>query len=231
MLMVKNLSPGFPPELEVLVLDTIKGLQKKHIPFQLNSKFIEYCSQKLKISELDIYKVIYSLLHHKIIVPGSTLTQNEILINSNRAIIYETIQNNPGIHIRELYTKIGLSSGVIRSHLLVLENFAFIRRKKYETPKFVLLFPKDYHETYDDYFVILKNDNDQRIVQLLLKNPLSLTELSSQLNLHHSTVQYHLEKLESLNIITRIIDNNITKFDFNQERIESFLTFLNSIYQ
>ncbi|MHA1264389.1 MAG: ArsR family transcriptional regulator [Candidatus Helarchaeota archaeon] len=214
---------------EATILDNIKSLLNKNIVFQFNQEFIEYISQKVQASETEIHQALYSLLQRKYIVPGTALTRERVLENHNRALIQKTIFNQPGIHIRELCTKLNLSSGVVRAHLRILEMFGYIRKKTYQAPKISLLFSNDYPETYDDYFLILKNENDQRIIQLLLQSPLTTTELSSQLGVHHSTVQYHLNKLERLNLVIRIQEGHTTKVQFNEEKKASFLDFLDRI--
>jgi len=215
--------------LEEAVLGNIKDILKKNITFQLDSYFFDSCLQKVKAPEFEVNRAIYSLLQQKIIVPGSTLTNQQILENETRASIYKTIKAKPGTHIRELCTLLNKSSGVIRAHLEVLEVFGFIRRKNYAPPKLSLLFIRDFPETYDDYFLIMKNENDQQIIRLLINKEYTLTELSSQVGLHHSTVQYHLEKLENLNLIVRIPANNSVKYTFNKTRIETFMQFLDGI--
>ncbi|NVM53077.1 MAG: winged helix-turn-helix transcriptional regulator [Candidatus Helarchaeota archaeon] len=215
-------------EFEERVLSIIKEILKKHIVFQFDATFIDFCLQKLKVSEMEIYSAIYSLLRRKLIVPGSTLTREQILENPSRTLIFETIQKHPGIHIRELCTTLNMSSGVVRTHLKVLENFNYIRRKKYTTPKFVLLFLKDFPQTYDDFFLISKNENDQHIIQCLTNTQLTMTDLSSRLGLHHSTVQYHLKKLGHLDFIIPIEEKNIIKYTFNKARLGALREFLDA---
>ena len=229
MLIVQNKSPHTTPDLADLILDSLKGLQKKQITFELNSKLIECCRERLKAPEMEIYKVLYSLLNQKIIVPSSTLSRDVILEDPNRAFIYETIQNHPGIHIHELSALIGLNSSVIRSHLMLLEHFEYIRRKIYEPPKVILLFQKDFPETYDDFFLIRKNENDRRIIQLLLIRQLTLPKISSQLNLPQNVVKFHLQKLESLKVIIRITKDHFITYTFNPTRIDSYSSFLNAL--
>ncbi|MHA1650826.1 MAG: winged helix-turn-helix transcriptional regulator [Candidatus Helarchaeota archaeon] len=216
-------------ELEEEIFNIIKKLLKKNVTFQFNSNLINYCLQKVNTSEIEITRAIWSLLYRKLIVPGSTLTKEQILENQNRALIYETIKNHPGIHIRELCSILNKSSGVVRAHLEVLENFGYIRKRKYTAPRLILLFQKDFPETYDDYFVLMKNENDQRIIQLLINHQLTAAELSNKLNLHHSTIQYHLKKLEKLNFIVQIRENNTIKYTFNRARMKTFTEFLDFI--
>lgn len=219
-----------PDELtnyEELIFKSIKEILNKNIVFYIDSEIVDYCRQKIKLSEFQVYKTLYSLIHRKLLVPGSTLTKDHVLENENRAIIFNQIKEKPGIHIRELCSIINKSSGVVRAHLKVLENFEFIRRKTYSNPKLTLLFTSDYPDIYDDFFVVTKNENDQRIIQLLINDLLTISELSTQLGVHHSTIQYHLEKLEALDLVLHIkLDENTTKYIFNKTRLDAFMTFL-----
>lgn len=216
-------------DIEETIFDLLKNLLSKNLVFQFDPEFIEYCSQRVKASELEVYQALYSLLQRKYIVPGSTLTRDTILENHNRNLIYNTIYNHPGMHIRELCAFLNLSSGVVRSHIQVLEMFAIIRKKTYLSPKLTLLFFNDYPDTYDDFFLIIKNENDHRIVQLLIQTPLAISELSSTLGLHHSTIQYHLEKLERLDLVIRLESPQGIHYTFNKAKIESFTDFQNRI--
>ncbi len=216
-------------DFEEVVFDSIKKILTKNVVFEFNTEFLEHCYQKVKASEIEIYQTLYSLLQRKYIVPGSSLTREQILENQNRMLIYNTIYDRPGMHIRELCMALNMSSGVVRAHLRVLELFGYIRRKTYISPKLRLLFSSDYPDTYDDFFIIMKNENDQRIIQSLLRNQLTVTELSSQLELHHSTIQYHLEKLERLDLIIRIQSEQIIKYAFNEVKMDSFTDFLDRI--
>ena len=231
------MSKGKTTELDVLtdfeeeVYERIKEILSKNVVFQIDSELVDLCCQKVKTSELKVYTTIYSLLQRKFIVPGSTLTKADILTNENRALIYNQIKEMPGIHIRELCSFLGKSSGVVRAHLRVLENFEYIRRKSFTSPRLTLLFTKEYPDIYEDYFVLMKNENDQQIIQLLIKNHLlTVSELSKQMGVHHSTIQYHLEKLERLNFVINVkLDENTTKYAFNQSKLETLMKFLEEI--
>ncbi len=215
---------------EEVILARIKEILDKNIGFYIDSEIVDYCRQKSKSSEFQVYKTLYSLIQRKIIVPGSTLTKEDVLKNENRALIFNQIKEKPGMHIRELSSVVNKSSGVVRAHLQVLENFQYIRKKTYTNPRLTLLFTSDYPDLYDDFFVVTKNENDQRIIQLLINNLTTISELSTQLGVHHSTIQYHLEKLESLNLVLHIaLDKNTTKYIFNKTRLDSFMMFLERI--
>ena len=213
-------------EFEEAVIATIKDLLKKNFVFQFNTTFIDFCAQKLKVPTIEIYKIVYSLVQRKVLVPGSTLTREQILENSIRTSILKLVQANPGIHVRELCQKIEANNSVVRSHLKVLEAFNYIRRKNYLNPKITLLFTKEFPEKYDDYFVIWKNETDRQIIQLLLHEKLNISDLSLQLNVHHSTIQYHLEKLSNFNMLLKQLDGQSIKFTFNTKKVEELDEFL-----
>lgn len=216
-------------DLEEAIYEIIKKVLNKNVIFQINSDLIEFCCQKVKLPEYKVYQILFSLLRRKFIVPGSSLTKEQILENQNRALIFKQIQEKPGMHIRELCSILGKTSGVIRAHLEILENFDYIRRKTYDNPKLTLLFLKDYPEVYDDYFLIIKNENDQRIIQLLINKLSTISELSTQMGVHHSTIQYHLEKLERLNLIVSVQTDQNSKYTFNRAKLDTFTKFLDEI--
>lgn len=212
--------------LEGQVLNAIQNLLKKHTIFQIDDTFIATCSRTLKVSEMKVSEALYVLVKQKFIMPGSALTRAQILENPSRALIYQTIQNHPGIHIRELCQTLEKSVAVILAHLKVLENFAFIRRKRYTSPKFILFFLHDFPETYDDYFILWKNENSQHIMELLVDQESTLTELASKLAVHHSTVQYHLDRLENFGLIVRTPGIQGIKYSFNQTKLKPYQEFV-----
>ena len=122
---------------EALVLKLIKKILGGQQVFQLDDYFVNYCSKKSKLSELHVYKILYSLVKQKIIVPGTILTRDKILENKSRSLIFDKIKKTPGIHIRELCEAMGKSSGLVRAHLAVLESFAFIRIKNMKVQNFL----------------------------------------------------------------------------------------------
>lgn len=151
---------------------------------------------------------------------------DEILTNPTRKQILFLIQNYPGMHIRELCSFMNKKVGTIMAHLRILEATDYIRTKNFENFKPTLLFLKNYPDTYDLFFLIKKNINAYQLLQLLINNQFTITELSSHLDLHHSTIQYHLDKLERLNLIIRITEDQVTKFTFNKDYLNLFQEFL-----
>lgn len=211
---------------EADVIATIKELLKKQLVFQLNATFIDFCTQKLKMPATEICSILYALVQRKILVPGSTLTREQILENSTRLSILKLIQANPGIHVRELCQKIEINNSVVRSHLKVLETFNYIRRRDYANPKITLLFTKEFPDKYDDFFVIWKSETDRQIIELLLREELNITEFSAKLQLHHSTIQYHIEKLSKFDMLVKESKDQSVKFRFNNEKLGVFDEFL-----
>jgi len=221
----KAASPD-PNKSEEDVIAAIRELLKKHLVFQFNATFIDFCKKKLKIPANEVYRILYSLVQRKILVPGSILTREEILENSTRTAILKIIQANPGIHVRELCQKIEMNNSVVRSHLKVLETFNYIRRRDYANPKITLLFTKEFPDKYDDFFVIWKSETDRQIIQLLLREELNITEFSAKLQLHHSTIQYHIEKLSKFDMLVKESKDQSVKFRFNTEKLGVFDEFL-----
>ncbi len=212
-------------DLEAAIYNVLKEVLEKKIIFYFNTEFIELCCRKVRSSEFEVYKALSSLIHRKYIVPGTSLTKEKVLANPTRKQMYVNVQDTPGIHIRELCTAVNKRIGIILAHLEVLETFGFIRTKKFSNFKITLLFVKDFPEDYDIYFLITKNESARRLLQLLTHQQLTISELSSSLGLHYSTVQYHLKRLERLDLVIRMVGDHITKFIFNKAKLASFTEF------
>ena len=98
----------------------------------LNIKELHKTAKKeLSYSENKISKTIYKLVLNKLIIPGKKITINSVLTNDKRNNIYTYIKNNPGAHLREIRDNLDSNPQITNWHLKVLENFEFIRRRKY----------------------------------------------------------------------------------------------------
>jgi len=212
-------------DLEAALYNTLKEILGKNVVFYFNAEFIDLCCRKVRAPELDVYKALYSLIYQKFIVPGTSLTRERVLENPTRKHILTSLKNSPGIHIRGLCSALNKRIGVILAHLEVLETFGFIRSKKFSPFKPTLLFLKEFPDTYDAFFLITKNQNALNILRLLTNLQLTVTELSSRIQVHHSTIQYHLDRLERLDLVIRMVGDHITKFTFNKSKLEFFTKF------
>ncbi len=194
-------------------------LQKKP-NFTIND-LLSVCSKESWLSDEEILKILNRFIKKKVIVPGSRLTRETVLKNETRNNLYQFISENPGYNITRILThfKVGPYTG--RWHLEILKKFGFIKEVKFSIYKifYHINFPKD----KEILVFLIRNKNSFHIYLSLINNTLNPTQLSKILNLHYTTIQFHLKKMLQSKLVIEIDYNT---FSVNTD----FLSFLGQYY-
>ncbi len=134
---------------------------------------------------------------------GSSLTRETILDNYQRARIFATIEQQPGIHFNELTRNLCLSNGQASWHITCLKNFEMIRIVK--ARNYTAFFPNCncfFDEINSTQLVTLKNETRNKIYQTICNNPkIDQKRLIHLIKVSQSTIAYHLIILEQENLI------------------------------
>ncbi len=120
---------------------------------------------------------------------------------STRRRIYEEIVLNPGLHFRELQSRLNLPTGVLEYHLGVLEREGIIVSKF--DGRYRRLFPNT-TMTREERKIMgaLRSKIGRQIVIFLIEHgKMRHSDLAANLNLSPSTLSYHLTKLIKSGII------------------------------
>jgi DNA-binding MarR family transcriptional regulator len=188
------------------------------IVFQLAVELINQTNRPLKISELyamaskmgltpsQTNNSIYNLLKTRKIVEGSKLTKENIMTNPLRAQIVEHVTQNPGCHVRDIRRAMNIDNAESAWHLKMLEKFGFLRSKRFG--KFLAYYPAALPESdYDEILCTIRQDTTYRVLYDLYTTPQSsLNDISQRLAMNPSTIQYHVEKLLKLSVISAAPD-------------------------
>jgi DNA-binding transcriptional ArsR family regulator len=130
------------------------------------------------------------------------LSLDEVLENENRNKIIDLILNEPGIHFNELLRRTGLAAGNLVWHLDILLTYKVIGKKR--IGNFIAYFP--YYQKNPISNVDLKLQKSKltiEILEMIEKNPGMWNNLiTKQFKVDHKTIQYHLNKLIELGLIT-----------------------------
>jgi len=189
--------------------------------FQLAVELINQTNRPLRISELyalatskgfntqQVNNSIYNLLKTRKIVEGSKLTRDDILKNPLRAQIVEYISQNPGSHVRDIRRAMNIDNAESAWHLKMLERFGFLRSKRFG--KFLAFYPMNLPESdYDEILCEIRQETTYRVLYDLYTAPQSsLNDISQRLAMNPSTIQYHVEKLLKLSVISVTPDPGI----------------------
>lgn len=198
-----------PTELsnvENAVYAITKELLKSHK--QLNIKeILPECISELNstYSEEDIKAALTSLTKKKYIIPGTSLTREDVLQNPVRRRILSFIRKNPGAYNRKIRRECSLGSNEFKWHLGMLTKFGYIKKSKfhYSERSFGYFENRDYmgHET-DLY--LLQNEKASVILKYLERNPSTISSIARELELHYSTVQKYIQIMEEREMILEI---------------------------
>ncbi|MFX0059534.1 MAG: hypothetical protein ACFE8J_14650 [Candidatus Heimdallarchaeota archaeon] len=129
------------------------------------------------------------------------LSLEEVLENENRNKIIDLILKEPGIHFNELLRRTDIAAGNLVWHLDILETYKVIGKKR--IGKFIAYFPYYQKNPIDNINLKLsKSKLTLEILDMIEKEPGIWNNLiTKRLKVDHKTIQYHIEKLISLNLI------------------------------
>jgi predicted transcriptional regulator len=207
-------------ENQRIIYEIAKEYLQKHPNFAKDELFA-VCKRTSKLPDKEIMTILDYFIHKKVFVAGSRLTSENVLRNEIRNQICDFITKNPGINFTQILTKYRIGPYEGRWHLEMLKKFGFIREQKFE--KYSSYFHKNFPQDKDLIVFILRNANAVKIYSCLKDQPFKLTDLSNILELHHSTIQYYLQKLQKVNLIKSNPEN---LYSINTE----FLPFLEQYY-
>ena len=158
-------------------------------------------------SEKKINEAIYKLIAKKIIIRGTKLTKDTVLLNEKRQNIYRYISKNPGSHLRDIREKLNLNPQLAAWHLKMLEKFDFIRKNRIKNKN--IYFNSYIDSILDEKIFTLKDPKNFKILENILFEPgITLNELAKKVKINYEKVK-------------KII-SNLTKFEFvNTENNET----------
>lgn len=188
-------------EIEANIYQVLKEYITDFKEFNLKMA-LPYCFEKLnhKYSNTEITVSIRSLIQKKYIIQGSSLTKDAILHNQNRKKILDFIQINPGSYNRLIRRELFLGSNEFNWHIGMLEKFGFVKKVRFNQRSFGYFEKRSYmdHE-YDLY--LLQNEKISKILNILEKEPLKISQITKKLEFHYNTVQKYLNILKKRNLI------------------------------
>ena len=122
----------------------------------------------------------------------SKLKPEHLLSNRLRKRIYVYVQNNPGEHFRAILVNLNLTNGTLAHHLYTLEKENLIRSQR--DGLYRRFYPAGYHIDEDR---VSLSPIQKKIVELIQVKPgLSQKEISEELSVSNSTVNYNIKALK-----------------------------------
>lgn len=120
----------------------------------------------------------------------------------SRDRLYKAIEENPGLHFRELQRRSGMAVGSLQYHLQVLERHHLVRIEK--TGKFSRFYSVRGPQLGDKQVLMsfLRKPTVRRIVLFLIeKKRAANDQISKKCELSPSTVSWHMNELLSKGIV------------------------------
>ncbi len=202
-------------------------LQKFPIIEKLYAKSIAKLAYKKGYSKEEIFLAIRSLEDKSWIVTKERRTKLEILNNDKLAKILEFIKENPGIHARDekVEEELGITRTPFLKHIMTLERFKLIRSKK--IGKSLHYFLVDLPEDYDKFKVVFTNPLIPKIIEEIFKEEgIAISKIGEKLEVYSGTVQYHLKKLKTLDLVKSVKTQKNQKIQvINIELLKKFNEF------
>ena len=188
-------------EKENLVFDVVREYLDKNRVFEIN-KILSFIKSRFKMNSININNtgielILKSLVEKNLLVEGSKLSSEDVLLTEKRNIIYNNIIKNPGTYLNKIIKEVGFSFNVVIWHLGILQKFNYIKKGQIENRSIYYSSDLEFKEVKIYYFYN-SNKRSKRIIEYLKINDhgITKTELSSELNMHINTVIKLLENLE-----------------------------------
>ena len=137
----------------------------------------------------------------------SKLKPEHLLSNRLRRRIYVYVQNHPGDHFRSILLNLNLTNGTLAHHLYTLERESLIRSRR--DGLYRRFYPAGYRIDESNLNI---SPIQRRIMDLVDDKPgLSQKEISRELDVSSSTVNYNIKTLKSKGMIKVVRDGKMTR--------------------
>ncbi len=194
-------------EEEKIVLTVVREYLNKNRQFNVEN-ILPFIISRFRLASINISKngiedTLKTLIKNNLIVEGSKLSREDILLNFKRLKIYNYILRNPGIYFNKIHKELNLSNHVVVWHLNMLLKFNYIKKEILENHKIYFDSNMQFDDVRKNYY--LSKDKIKKIINHLEINNTGITktQLSKELKMHPNTLTKYLEPLQNYNIIIK----------------------------
>ncbi|MFA5862138.1 MAG: hypothetical protein WDA16_10635 [Candidatus Thermoplasmatota archaeon] len=140
------------------------------------------------------------------------IERTAVLEHEKRDEIYELIRSAPGIHAHEIGEKTHIGWGTTVYHLKLLENHSLVVSKKSGRYKRFFVNTGEYTKKKDIYGA-LRNDTAKAVADFIVNHPgCNQKEMCAALSIQPSLASWHVEKLESVELVKRVKDGRMVRY-------------------
>ena len=121
----------------------------------------------------------------------------------SRRRIYRLVEDNPGIHFREVLARLDYAQGTVQYHLRRIADEGLIDVA--DDGQYTRYYPAaSFTEADREVMAALRRTYSRRIIAYLLADgPLTTSELADRVEKAPSTVSWHLSKLHDSGLVTK----------------------------
>jgi predicted transcriptional regulator len=152
------------------------------------------------------------------------ISEDDLLENEMRMHIVEYLEEKgeQGAHLREIQRTLGCGISSLLWHLQALDDFNIVTHHKIGKYHIFYLTGTESLQI-SEIALALKSDVAKKLCKVLLQNktPLSLSKISSEINVHHSSIQHHIKRLSDLGIIMILKEKKRSSYILNPNRSKS----------
>ena len=134
-----------------------------------------------------------------------------------RKKIYYFISKNPGVHFRELSRRLNIPRTTLSYHLNCLNKLKIITERKENGFKRIYLSEEENNKDIEILTLIRQEKPLKILMYLLFFGYGSQIDISRELEVHPTTVEYHLKKLLRADIVERISNYKTSILNKSQE--------------
>lgn len=157
------------------------------------------------------------------------INESQLLENELRVQIVDFLEQKgeQGAHLREIQRKVGCGISSLLWHLQALDDFNLITNEKIgKYHIFYLTGIKSVQTT--EITLALKSDVAKGLCRLLIKQrkPVSLSKISQEIEVHHSSAQHHIKRLAELGVILILKEKKRSQYIISPKKIPSLKNLL-----
>ena len=192
---------------EQTVLEVIQEYLNKNKIFNIMEivPFIRarFKSQGVNINDVGIKEILISMVKKKIVIEGSKLIRDSVLLNEKRKIIYNYIIKTPGTYFNKILRKLAINNYIAVWHIDILTKFGFIKKEPFDNRVIYYDVNMELEQVKRLYFG--SNKKSKLIFAYLQQNNIGIskTKIAKELQMHPQTATKYLDALDALGMIKK----------------------------
>jgi predicted transcriptional regulator len=139
---------------------------------------------------------------------------SNVIVDSsdNRRVVYQFIEDNPGVHIRKIIKSLGLAAGDTQYHLDKLQREGWIKSLKIGAHRHY--YPADITDEKDEVVLaFLMHDTARDILVRLIEHPGSTQgDIARFKQLSAPTINWYMSRLISAGIVVGVREGRIIRY-------------------